>query len=153
VIMSRVGPDDRPGYIETGVTDGYDKWAAKYDQDPNPLITIEESVVLELVGDVQGSQVLDLGCGTGRYCTLLARRGAKVVGVDSSPGMLRQALWKKSLAPFRVIQGTLYNLCVPDGYFDLVICALTLNHVEHLERMFRETVRALRKGGMICKYS
>lgn len=38
-----------------------------------------------------GSPVLELGCGTGRLLMPLARRGVKLVGVDSSPAMLARA--------------------------------------------------------------
>jgi malonyl-CoA O-methyltransferase len=145
--MGRVGSDDRANYIQIGVVDGYSKWAAQYDSDPNPLIAIEENVVLELVGDAQGLRVLDLGCGTGRYCVRLAERGARVIGIDSTLGMLRQAVPKSDHTPFSVVQGTLYALCVPNRTFDLIVCALTLNHVEHLERVFREATRVLRRGG------
>ena len=147
--MGRVGPDDREGYVEVGVVDGYDRWAAQYDRDPNPLIAIEEGIVLEMIGDVRGRRVLELGCGTGRYCVLLAQRGGEVVGVDASPRMLERAVQKTSQVPFRVVRGTLDHLCVPDESFDLVVCALTLNHVEHLGRVFREATRVLRKGGVM----
>jgi 2-polyprenyl-3-methyl-5-hydroxy-6-metoxy-1,4-benzoquinol methylase len=40
-------------------------------------------------GDVTGKSVLDVGCGSGRYCIEYAKRGAQpVVGVDLAPGML-----------------------------------------------------------------
>ena len=56
--MARLGPDDRPGYKSIDVIEGYNKWAATYDHQLNPLITLEESVTLELIGDVRGQQVL-----------------------------------------------------------------------------------------------
>jgi ubiquinone/menaquinone biosynthesis C-methylase UbiE len=147
--MERVGPDDRAGYLEIGVTEGYDKWAAYYDRDANPLIAIKEGAVLELVGDVRGLRVLDAGCGTVRYCILLGKRGARVIGLDPSAGMLKQALPKKARVPFGVVQGTLGSACLADSTFDLVVCALTLNHVEDLEQVFREVTRVLRKGGWL----
>lgn len=147
--MERVGPDDLPGYLEIGVIEGYDKWATHYDRDANPLIAIEESAVLELVGDVRGLRVLDAGCGTGRYCALLGKRGARVIGLDPSAGMLKQALPKKARVPFGVVQGVLGSACLADSAFDLVVCALTLNHVEDLEQVFREATRVLRKGGRL----
>ena len=44
---------------------GYDRWAAIYDHDANPLQALEGPRVRELLGDVRGLTVLDLGCGTG----------------------------------------------------------------------------------------
>jgi len=141
--------DHRTGYLTTGVADGYDRWSARYDSDPNPLIALEEPAVLELVGEVEGLQVLDLGCGTGRYCTLLARRGATVIGVDLSAGMIRQAAQKQSLVAFHAIQGELSRLCLPDRYCDLALCGLTLCHVENLGPAFAEITRVVRPAGRV----
>ena len=49
------------------VRHGYDRWAAVYDHDGNPLLGLEEPIVRAAVGDVRGLDVLDLGCGTGRH--------------------------------------------------------------------------------------
>jgi SAM-dependent methyltransferase len=38
-----------------------------------------------------GLRVLDVGCGPGRYHAAIAERGAPVIGLDTSPGMLREA--------------------------------------------------------------
>ena len=42
-------------------------------------------------GPVDGLRILDLGCGKGRFSRELAARGARVVGLDLSPGMLAEA--------------------------------------------------------------
>src|SRR5579863_1006049 len=47
--------------------------------------------VMETCGDVQGQQICDVGCGSGRFVTELARRGASVTGIDVAPEMLRLA--------------------------------------------------------------
>jgi SAM-dependent methyltransferase len=143
------GVDDRTGHVNVGLADGYDLWASKHDSDPNPLIAVEEPVVLELIGKVQGLHVLDLGCGTGRYCTLLAERGAVVTGLDLSLGMIRQAVRKQTLTAYHAVQGRLSNLCLPDNRFDLILCALTLNHVQSLGPVFAEAKRVLRPDGRI----
>ena len=70
---------------------GYDRWAAVYDHEANPLIGLEEPVVREALGDVRGLAALDLGCGTGRHALWLAAHGATVTAVDFSEGMLAAA--------------------------------------------------------------
>src|ERR1035437_11081651 len=55
--------------------DGYDLWAAIYDEDGNPLIAIEEPWVDRLLGNVRGLAVTDIGCGTGRHAIRLASAG------------------------------------------------------------------------------
>ena len=71
------GPDNREAYKKVDVIEGYDIWAPTYDREHNPLIALEENITLDMIGDVRNQRVLDVGCGTGRYCELLARRGVK----------------------------------------------------------------------------
>lgn len=148
--MNKLGPDQRPGHKRIGIIEGYDKWSEKYDRESNPLIALEEPITLDLIGQVKGQQVLDLGCGTGRYCLLLAQSGAKVVGIDPSSGMMEQAKGKIThSSQITLHQGTLDDLHFPDGQFDLVVSALTLSHLPELEPTFREIGRVLKTGGRL----
>ena len=45
--------------------------------------------VMNQSGDVQGKKICDVGCGSGRFVTALAKRGAQVTGVDFAPDMLK----------------------------------------------------------------
>ncbi len=148
--MSKLGPDRRAGYIDIGVLEGYAQWASTYDQDPNPLITVEEKVTLECIGDVQGKHVLDLGCGTGRYCVLLAERGARVKGIDPCSEMLKLARQKVTPAcQFALQCGTVEDTKLPSEHFDLIVSALTLGHLPDLEPTFRQAVRVLKNDGQM----
>ena len=49
---------------------------------------LERRVIRDLVGDVRGLRVLDVGCGDGRFTVKLAQSGASVVGIDASPAMV-----------------------------------------------------------------
>ena len=54
--------------------------------------TLEEvEFIIEELMLPSGSHILDIGCGTGRHCIELARRGYKMTGVDISSGMLNEA--------------------------------------------------------------
>jgi len=173
--MTRLGPDDRPGFKDVEVVEGYDRWASTYEGEANPLIRLEEPLTLALIGEVQGQRVLDVGCGTGRYCVQLAQRGAAVSGVDPSRGMLEQA-WRKIegshaepggwgrgasrrgshaergnqeaiSCQVELYHGTLEEAGFPDEHFDLVVSALALSHLPVLEPTLRECARVLKRGG------
>lgn len=148
--MSKLGPDQRPGYKEIDVVEGYDKWALTYDRDPNPLIAVEEKITLDIVGEVNGQRVLDLGCGTGRYCVLLSERGAHVTGVDPSPVMVGKAREKVSQkCQFEIKHGILEEVDFPDEHFDLILSALTFCHIPEIEPVFEEMTRVLKSSGRI----
>ena len=149
-MANKLEPDRRSGYKDIGVVEGYDKWALTYDCAPNPLIAVEEPVTLELIGDVKGQRVLDIGCGTGRYCALLADRGADVVGIDPSPVMVEQA--RKKFSPrrqFGLIRGTLTETGLHSGQFDLILSALTFGHIPKVEPVFEGMNKVLKHGGRI----
>lgn len=146
--MARLGPDNRPGFRRVECVEGYSHWAATYDADTNPLIMLEETITLELIGPIQGQLVLDLGCGTGRYCLLLAERGASVVGLDPSRAMLERAREKASgVGHIELHNCTIEKAEFPDDHFDAVISALTLSHLPGLEPTLGEMVRVLKHGG------
>ncbi len=65
---------------------GYDRWAAVYDSDGNPLVALEEPLTAALVGDVRGLRVLDVGCGTGRHALRFAAAGTGATWAATSCG-------------------------------------------------------------------
>lgn len=129
---------------------GYDLWSEVYDSDGNPLIALEEPVVDRLLGPVRGLKVLDVGCGTGRHALRLARRGARVTGVDFSEGMLAKARAKPGASSIRFLRHDLSKrLPLPDGSFDRVLCCLVVEHIKDLEAFFSELGRVCRKDGAV----
>src|ERR1700751_5355241 len=72
--------------------DVFSAWADIYDRQQNPLLTLEERYLLRLLPNLQGRDVLDIGCGTGRWLVQLSRlKPRSLHGVDPSPKMLSQA--------------------------------------------------------------
>lgn len=125
---------------------GYALWSETYDQ-PLRLFPIEEPRMHEILGRLPPSSVLDAACGTGRYSDVLARRGHRVIGVDSSPDMLAKARPKVPQAEFR--EGDLAALPLEDESVDAAVCALALVHLAEIEGAVRELARVLRPGGRL----
>jgi len=148
--MARLGPDEREGYKQVEIVEGYDIWAPTYDEEHNPLIALEENITLDLIGDVTSQRVLDVGCGTGRYCELLAKRGAKVVGIDPSSKMLECA--RRKITPsckFELRFGRIEDINFPNSHFNVVVCALTVGHMHELEPFMREVSRVIKIRGRL----
>lgn len=129
---------------------GYDHWAASYDEDGNPLPALEGPLTKELLGDVRGLRILDIGCGTGRHAIRLAAAGAIVHALDFSSGMLARAREKASGTE---ITFQAHDLTQPLPFaaadFDRVLCALVLDHVADLDSFFSEMNRVCRVAGSV----
>lgn len=84
----------------------FDDYAADFDSlygvEKNPLSrlisalfrkSMRERFALSIAGckEPEGKTVLDIGCGPGHYSVALARRGARVTGIDFAPGMIELA--------------------------------------------------------------
>lgn len=130
------------------VREGYDRWAAVYDHDDNPLAALERPRMQEAVGDVRGLDVLDLGCGTGRHAAWLAAAGARVTAVDFSKGMLAEARRTAGGGKIRFLAHDLHRpLPFRSGTFDRVISGLVLEHLRDLRGFFGEARRVVRSNG------
>src|SRR5271170_5801850 len=67
-------------------------WSQVYDDQLNPLLSLEQRLLARMLPDVRGLDVLDAGCGTGRWLAYLAAQSPRsLVGVDACPEMLARA--------------------------------------------------------------
>jgi ubiquinone/menaquinone biosynthesis C-methylase UbiE len=136
------------GMSSSAIQSGYDRWAAVYDHDGNPLQALEGPIVREAIGDPRGLSVLDLGCGTGRHALWLAKAGAAVTAVDFSQGMLAEARGKPGADRIRFVTHDLHEpLPFPPASFDLIVSGLVLEHLRELTHFFAEARRVLRADG------
>jgi malonyl-CoA O-methyltransferase len=134
--------------MEPDVRGGYDRWAAVYDRDANPLVALEEEHAPAAIGDARGLAVLDVGCGTGRHAVRLATAGASVTAVDFSEGMLAEARAKPGAERVAFVAHDLHApLPFPAGAFDLLVSSLVLEHLRDLAPFFAEARRVLKPGG------
>jgi ubiquinone/menaquinone biosynthesis C-methylase UbiE len=132
---------------EKDLHEGYAAWAATYDSLPNPLIRLEEPVVQALIAPLPPGDALDAACGTGRHTAYLVSQGHRVVGVDTSVGMLEKARAKLPTVDLRT--GDLSALPLETGSMDLAICTLALTHCADLGLPMNELARVVRPGGRV----
>ena len=74
--------------------------------------------VLERVTVVSGTSVLDVGCGAGRFCRIVADRGARVAGLDATAPLVEIARERTPDGDFRVAD--MEDLPWEDDSFDVV---------------------------------
>ena len=100
-----------------------------------------------------GKAWLDLGCGSGVLTSELLVRGATVVAVDGSPGMLREAqagLVGEHGSVVTWLQSDVQSLPqLPEAGFDGVLCSSVLEYLEHPDAALREATRLLRPRGKL----
>ena len=91
-----------------------------------------------------GRDVLELGCGTGMILKELHPVARQAVGIDISPGMLKQARDRG----LNVVVGSATDLPFADESFDMVCSFKVLAHIEQIQRVMSEVARVLRPGGV-----
>lgn len=110
---------------------------------------VPESVAGLLPDDLDGAGTAEIGCGTAYVSAWLARRGARAVGVDPTPGQLALArkfqdefeLW------FPLVRAAGEQLPMRAGCFDLVISEYGAAIWADPYRWIPEAARLLRPGG------
>lgn len=116
----------------------YEKWAGNI------------AAVLTSFGVGLESEVLELGCGTGRFTAQLSEYDYKVSGIDLSPSMIKIAKHKHPGIEFKTADMTEYH---DDGRYSAIVSVCdSINYLagsEALTNMFSCAVRSLKKGGIL----
>lgn len=103
-----------------------------------------------LLGDVRGKTVLDIGCGTGENIIPLARRGARVIGIDISPDLVALAneRLRNTNTDAIVKVGSAYETGLPTNSVDAIFCIALIHHL-HIPTVRNELDRVLAKDGFL----
>lgn len=129
--------------------EGYRLWSRIFDHSPTPMQVLEQRFLQPLLPSCAGLDVLDLGCGTGRWLQpLSAEHPSTLTGIDSSPEMLDRAARK--LGPrARVMLASCDALPLPRASADIALCSFALSHVEDIRLFAAEAARVLRTGATL----
>jgi 2-polyprenyl-6-hydroxyphenyl methylase/3-demethylubiquinone-9 3-methyltransferase len=100
--------------------------------------------------DWQGRDVLDLGCAGGFMAEAMAKRGARVTGIDPAAGAIAAARAHARLGGLRIGYDVGVGEALPydTASFDAVVCVDVLEHVADLNKVLSEVARTLRPGGL-----
>lgn len=113
------------------------------------MLSLESEILNAILPPVRGLDVLDLGCGTGRWLAELAEEGARrLTGIDASADMLEQAHAKLGDRATLLLAD-----CAeppPEGLrADLVLCNFVLSYLPDPARFLRMAADLLREGGSL----
>ena len=136
------------------IKNDYDTWAYKYDIDTNPSRDLDKIATIESLSKIDFSNVLELGCGTGKNTEWLITKANSLIGLDFSKKMLALALEKIKSNKVKFIDANLNQKWpVDDNSFDLATINLTLEHIKKLDHIFRSLHKKLAAGGkcFVCE--
>jgi SAM-dependent methyltransferase len=105
-----------------------------------------------VLGDVARRDVLELGCGAAQWSILLAKQGARVVGLDNSDRQLEHArrLMADAGVEFPLVHAAAESVPLPDGSFDVVFCDHGASTFADPLLVVPEAARLLRPGGLFA---
>tara|TARA_B100000674_G_scaffold300479_1_gene249415 strand:- start:23 stop:652 length:630 start_codon:yes stop_codon:yes gene_type:complete len=136
------------------IKDNYNSWARQYDVNINPTRDLDKIVTIKFLSKIYFSNVLELGCGTGKNTEWLITKADSLVGLDFSKNMLDVAMEKVKSSKVTFIKTNLnQEWPVDDNSFDLATINLTLEHIEKLDHIFHSLSKKLRASGkcFVCE--
>jgi len=128
----------------------YNNWASQYDTNENKTRDLEAKALREILSNVNFKSCLEIGCGTGKNTEWLLKRADEITAVDLSEEMLSKA---KEKIPSEKVDFLIADINsewnFTDKSFDLVSFSLVLEHIEHLDPIFKEVSKKLNQGGYV----
>jgi SAM-dependent methyltransferase len=135
---------DAPNWVASGEA----AWASS---EPSWGIWAIPESELRVLPDVSGKDVIELGCGTAYWSAWLARRGARVVGLDNSERQLETArrLQQEHGLEFPLIHASAEAVPLPDASFDVALSEYGACLWCDPDLWLAEAARLLRPGGAL----
>jgi SAM-dependent methyltransferase len=106
-----------------------------------------DPVMVPLALEGRPQTALDVGCGEGRFCRMLARHGVKTTGIDPTRALIEHARGRDSEGSY--LEGDAAKLPFDDGTFDLVVSCLSLVDIPDAPSAIAEMARVLKPSGRL----
>lgn len=114
----------------------------------SPNNAIEKPIISELIGDVSGKNILDLGCGDGIFGAELMDAGAaSFTGIEGSSEMAALAREATVQQGVQIRVEDLETFQAEPAQYDLIVSRFVIHYLSDIERLFREVIKALKPGG------
>lgn len=133
------------GMGRDATADAYQQWSDTYHEPGNGLFDLDAPIIAEITAALPRGAALDPGCGTGRITAKLVDQGHRVIGLDSSVDMLREA--RRRLPQTLLVNAELRRMPAADESADRVVTAPALTQVPDVGPVFAQFARVLRPGG------
>jgi ubiquinone/menaquinone biosynthesis C-methylase UbiE len=103
--------------------------------------------VLRLLAPQKGQRVLDVACGQGVLCRLLAEKGCEVTGVDMGRDLVDLAKQRGPASIHYHVADAKELSFLPEGHFDQAACVLAIQNINPIQPVFAGVARTLKPGG------
>ena len=148
VAMTSIAKDTVPS-SEEWQREKFALWSKAYDDSPNPMLSLEERFLAPILPNLRGKDVVDVGCGTGRWLERIAKSLPRsMTGVDVSPEMLDRARQKLAREAVLIV-GNATSLSIADMSADVVLVSFVASYVAELPRFAAELRRVARRDSRI----
>lgn len=110
--------------------------------------SIEEPGLRQLLPDLTGLQVIDLGCGFGDFARYASIKGAaSVSALDVSQKMINEAINLTDADNITYVRSSIEEFRVDAASFDVAVSSMALHYVENFEGVASKIFQILKPGG------
>jgi SAM-dependent methyltransferase len=162
-VFCACGPDAGNNNASSGSQDtitneaskGFDELSSDYYDTQSRVIWQKPDIVLNLLGNLKGKTVADIGAGTGFFAFRLASNGAKVIAVDIDPRAIAWIEAEQRRYPVDVQALLETRLAAPDNpnlqpnEVDVVLMVNTYIYLDDRITYFRNLRQTLKKDGRL----
>ena len=132
------------------IKQAYDSWSEQYDSNNNKTRDLEAIALRRTLAEINFSDCLEIGCGTGKNTEWLLTRANAITAVDLSENMLAKAKEKIDADKVQFIQADILQpWSFATQQYDLISFSLVLEHIEDLNTIFSKAAAASTSGGYV----
>ncbi|RLQ97469.1 class I SAM-dependent DNA methyltransferase [Falsibacillus albus] len=126
----------------------FDRYMNRRHRPESPNTLIENPVLFDLLGDINGEHILDLGCGDASLgLALLEKNCGFYTGVDGSANMCQKATQSLRGKNGEVIESSMEGFDFPPDSFDTVVSQLALHYIDDFASLAKQIYKTIKPNG------